>query len=106
MYARGATPLRSSTAGWQPPEASEHPCGREPAGTSVFAAPAMIPATNVPWNDWSRSSGELFAPGPAKPRATMTFGVVDPLGPLGEPGGYDRPVGSGNGGSGCPPPAA
>ena len=41
--------------------------------------PAMTPATNVPWNEPSRSSGAPFAPGPAKPRATITFGVVDPV---------------------------
>ena len=35
----------------------------------------------------------MFAPGPAKPRATMTFGVVAPLGPLGNPGGYEKPTG-------------
>ena len=46
----------------------------------------MIPATCVPWNDCSRSSGELFAPGPAKPRAAITFGVVEPVMPFGKPG--------------------
>ena len=57
----------------------------------------MTPATNVPWNERSRSSGALFAPGPAKPRATITFGVVAPPGPFGKPGGYENPVGSRNG---------
>jgi hypothetical protein len=57
----------------------------------------MTPATNVPWKDCSRSSGALLAPGPAKPRATMTFGVVAPLGPLGKPGGYENPTGLRNG---------
>ena len=57
----------------------------------------MTPATKVPWNELSRSSGALFAPGPAKPRATITFGVVDPVGPFGKPGGYENPVGSRNG---------
>ena len=96
MCARGATPLTSCTAGWQPPCASEQNPGT-PAGTSVFSRPAMTPATKVPWNDCSRSSGALFAPGPAKPRATMTFGVVDPPGPFGNPAGYERPVGARNG---------
>ena len=35
----------------------------------------------------SRSSGVLLAPGPAKPRATITFGVVEPGVPFGKPGG-------------------
>ena len=56
-----------------------------PASTSVFT-PAMTPATYVPWNELSRSSGALFAPGPAKPRATITFGVVEPVVPFGNPG--------------------
>jgi hypothetical protein len=40
--------------------------------------PAITPATCVPWKERSRSSGVAFAPGPANPRATMTFGVVEP----------------------------
>ena len=76
MYARGATPLTPFTAGWQPPCASPQ-TPRTPAGTSVFARPAMIPATNVPWNEFSRSSGAEFVPRLAKPRETMTFGVVE-----------------------------
>ena len=67
-----------------------------PAATSVLT-PAITPATNVPWNESSRSSGALFAPRPAKPRATITFGVVEPLVPFGNPGGYEKPVGSRNG---------
>src|SRR5262245_17350426 len=95
MYARGATPWTSFTAGWQPPFASLQKPGW-PASTSVFT-PAITPATNVPWNERSRSSGALLAPGPAKPRATITFGVVEPEVPFGNPGGYEKPVGSRNG---------
>ncbi len=91
MCARGATPLTSSTAGWQPPSASPH-WPRTPAGTSVPARPAMMPPTNVPWNELSRSSGEEFAPRLAKPRETITF-VVVPV-PFGNPAGYEKPVGS------------
>src|SRR6476620_2286836 len=101
MYARGATPEMPFTAGWQPPSASlQKPV--LPAATSV-GTPAMTPATKVPWNDLSRSSGALFAPGPAKPRATITLGEVPPLGPFGKPGGYENPVGSRNGCSGSTP---
>ena len=95
MYARGATPSMPFTAGWQPPFASLQKPVR-PASTSVLT-PAMTPATKVPWNESSRSSGALFAPGPAKPRATITFGVVEPVVPFGKPGGYENPVGSRNG---------
>src|SRR5687768_9084652 len=94
MYARGATPSRSSTAGWQPPCASTQMPGR-PASTSVLT-PAITPATWVPWNELSRSSGVLLAPGPAKPRAAITLGVVEPEVPFGNPAGYENPVGSRN----------
>ena len=95
MYARGATPSTSFTAGWQPPaDSTQNPVC--PASTSVLT-PAMTPATKVPWNELSRSSGALFAPGPAKPRATITFGVVDPVAPFGKPGGNENPFGSRNG---------
>ena len=43
----------------------------------------MIPATNVPWNETSRFSTEPVPPGPAKPRATITFGEVPPPVPFG-----------------------
>ena len=86
MYARGATPLRSCTAGWQPPCDSWQKPSR-PAGTSVSGFPAITPATKVPWNDCSRSSGALLAPGPANPRATITFGDVPPTPPFGNPAG-------------------
>jgi hypothetical protein len=56
----------------------------------------MIPETNVPWKESSRFSVSLFAPGPAKPRATMTFGLVPP-GPFGNPGGNENPAGLRNG---------
>ena len=86
MYARGATPLRPLTAGWQPPVG----LAAEPRapGWDVGPGPARDDAaTNVPWNDSSRSSGALLAPGPANPRATITFGDVPPRRPFGNPGG-------------------
>ena len=95
MYARGATPLRSATAGWQAPASSLQKPGL-PAATSVPSTPAITPATNVPWNDCSRSIEPPPVPGPAKPLATITFGVVPPPGPFGKPGGYERPVGARN----------
>ncbi len=57
----------------------------------------MTPATCVPWKELSRSSGVEFAPGPANPRATITFGVVDPVCPFGNPGGNENPAGFRNG---------
>ena len=85
MYARGATPEMPVTAGWQPPSALMQKPGR-PAGTSM-GTPAMTPATKVPWKDWSRSSVAALECGPANARATITFGVVEPVSPFGNPGG-------------------
>ena len=67
------------------------------ASTFVPSTPAMTPATNVPWNDCSRSIDPPPVPGPAKPFATITFGVVPPPGPFGKPAGYENPAGERNG---------
>ena len=59
-----------------------------------------MPATCVPWNDDSGSTGSfpgLPAPGPGNVRATITFGVVEPATPLGKPAGYAKPAGAKNG---------
>ena len=91
MYARGATPLRPLTAGWQPPaDSTQYPV--TPAGTSVPALPAITPATNVPWNDWSRSSGALLAPGACEAaRDDHLRASCRPRRPFGNPGGTRSP---------------
>src|SRR5688500_5383231 len=94
MCAREATPLTLATAGWHAPTSSLQNPGL-PAGTFVPSTPAITPATKVPWKDCSRLIDPPLTPGPAKPFATITFGVVPPL-PLGKPGGYERPVGARN----------
>jgi hypothetical protein len=82
MYARGATPLI-----------------RLPSA-SVFAFPAAIPATWVPWLDCSGSNGfpacGQVAPGGGKARATITFAVVYAACPFGKPAGMVYPAASKN----------
>ena len=59
-----------------------------------------MPATCVPWKDESGSSGRCpGAPefGPGKTFATITFGVVYFVSPLGKPAGYEKPAGLKNG---------
>ncbi len=66
----------------------------------MFASPAAMPETCVPWNDAERSSGSWPPgpePGPGKARATITFGVVYAVLPFGKPGGYEKPLGLKNG---------
>src|SRR5581483_6450665 len=82
-------PDRPETVGWS-----------RPGGAVVFASPAAIPATCVPWNDACRSSGSwppAPEPGPGKARATITFGVVKLVLPFGKPDGYEKPLGLKNG---------
>jgi hypothetical protein len=89
IHARGATPDSPLTAGWS-----------GPAGAFVPASPAAIPATCVPWNDVRRSSARFDGgpkPGGGNERATITLGVVHLRPPFGNPGGYEKPVGSKNG---------
>ena len=58
---------------------------------SVFALPAAIPATCVPWEECSGSNGlaACFQTGRAggNARATITFAVVYAVWPLGKPAG-------------------
>ena len=59
-----------------------------------------MPDTWVPWNDWVRTSGSrpgFPEPGPGNERATITFGVVYFVWPLGKPAGYEKPAGLKNG---------
>ncbi len=59
-----------------------------------------MPATCVPWKEALRSSGSLPRapePGPGKPRAAITLGVVNAGWPFGKPGGYAYPFGLKNG---------
>ena len=51
----------------------------------------MTPATKVPWNELVAVERRAARPGPAKPRATITFGVVAPGGSLREPGRIREP---------------
>ena len=64
------------------------------------ATPAAIPATCVPWNESCRFSARWPCrpePGPGNARATITFGDVHFLPPLGKPAGYEKPAGLKNG---------
>src|ERR1043166_5333988 len=84
MNAFGATPERPHVGGWS-----------LPAGAQVFASPAAIPATCVPWNEALRSSGSFPAapdPGPGKARATMIFPFVNCVSPSGKPAGGVKPA--------------
>src|ERR687887_2862326 len=95
MYAFGATPERPHVGGWS-----------APAGAHVFASPAAIPATCVPWNDAFRSTGSVPArpdAGPGNERATITFGDVKFVFPFGKPAGYEKPVAERNGFVGSTP---
>ena len=61
-----------------------------PAGAVVPALPAAIPATWVPWNEACGSTASCVrssAPAPTKERATITFGDVHFVPPLGKPAG-------------------
>ena len=61
-----------------------------PAGAVVPALPAAIPATCVAWKDACGSKASRLlssAPAPTNERATITFGVVHLVPPLGKPGG-------------------
>ena len=54
-----------------------------------------MPATCVPWNEACAVERELAAAaraGAGKARATITFGVVNCVSPLGKPGGYWKPA--------------
>ena len=71
-----------------------------PAGAVVPDTPAAIPATCVPWNDESGSTARRPgspAFGPGNTFATITFGVVHFVAPLGKPAGYEKPAGLKNG---------
>ena len=60
------------------------------AGAVVPASPADTPATAVPWNENWRSTASLpCGPeyGPGNAFATITFGVVRLVWPLGKPAG-------------------
>ena len=66
----------------------------------VFASPAAMPATCVPWSSTSLTptngsvSSDPVAPGREKTRATITFGVVYAVFPFGNSGGYEKPAGA------------
>ena len=90
---------------WQPPEPATHVVGTL-AGAVVFSTPPMTPATNVPWNEVDSSSGCLDSEvefSGKNARAAMTFGVVKPGVPFGNPAGKLMPVGSRNGWFGSTP---
>ena len=61
-------------------------------------SPAAIPATCVAWKENCGSNGVLpyfhVSLAGANARATITFGVVKAVFPLGKPAGYAKPVGS------------
>src|SRR5439155_24775416 len=100
IQARGATPVRPVTFGWQPPSDALHliPPGPsestivEVAGAVVPASPADTPATAVPWNENCRSTASRPSgpePGPGNALAPITFGVVRFVWPFGKPAGYE-----------------
>src|SRR5919109_5652777 len=79
IQAFGATPLRPAVGGWS-----------RPPGELVPERPAAMPATCVAWNEARGSTGSRArrpAPRTVKLRATITFGVVYAVRPLGKPGG-------------------
>ena len=68
-----------------------------PPGLDVRRDPGDDPGDERPVEETSRFSTEPVPPGPAKPRAAITFGDVPPPVPFGNPGGNEKPVGSRNG---------
>jgi len=70
------------------PETRTRPRG--PVAT-VLLSPAAIPATWVACSEYSGSNGRLayfqVVDGDGKARATITFGVVNAVFPLGKPAG-------------------
>ena len=61
----------------------------------MFASPAAMPETWVPWKDDLRSSGSLPAapePGPGNARATMILPFVNFVWPSGKPAGGVKPA--------------
>ena len=77
MYAIGAIPDTLSFAPWR--------------AAGVLKSPAAMPATCVACWELTGSNGVLayfqVSPGGVNARATMTFGVVNRVFPLGKPAG-------------------